>query len=268
MTTQRISKTFAIGAALLTIVTIAIVLGPLVYTASPNDQDLRNTLLGPSREHPLGTDQYGRDVLARVLNGGRLSLRTAIIIVIATTIIGFAVGWLSSAKSPVGRLLTRVVDTALALPSMVIALAVVGSLGIGMRNLTLAFILVGWPFYARVIRSFVLERNKLLDIAAAQAHGVRGRRIFLTHVAPHAFRTIAIVAGLDLGYTLAALSGFSYLGLGAQAPTAEWGSMLRDGQLYFTVAPWFLIGPALGIGLTVLGTTLMTEQMHARGTRI
>lgn len=265
MTAGRPSTAVLTGAIILGLVVLALAFGPLIYRQPPNDQNLRQPLASPSWEHPLGTDQYGRDVLARVLHGGRRSLSTAAAIVAATLVLGFIVGWVSAGQNLVGRLVTRAVDTVLALPSTIIALSVVGALGIGMRNLFVAFVIVGWPFYARVVRGLALERMKGLDIAAATAHGVPGRKIFTGHVAPHALRTLGVVAGLDLGYTLAALSGFSYLGLGAQAPAAEWGAMLKDAQVFVTVAPFFLIGPAAGIGLTVLGTTLLTEHAHNRG---
>lgn len=261
----NLSRSFIAGATLVGFVVLAILAGPLIYQQEPNSQNLRETLQGPSWERPLGTDQYGRDVLARVLDGGRRSLGTAATVVALTLIAGFVIGWMAARDGMLGSLLTRVTDTALALPSTIVALSVVGALGIGMQNLIVAFVIVGWPFYARVVRGLAVERMKSLDIAAARAHGVRDRAIFTGHVAPHAIRTIGIVAALDLGYTLAALSGFSYLGLGAQAPAAEWGAMLKDAQLFFAIAPWFLVGPALGIGLTVLGTTLMAEQSHTKG---
>lgn len=265
MSEARRGHGLQIGICMLAFVLLAVLAIPFIYQADPNDQDLRGTLAGPSWSHPLGTDQYGRDVLARVLAGGRRSLSTAASVVVVTLTIGSLVGWGACSRGIIGRATTALVDTALALPSTIVALSVVGALGVGTGNIVIAFVLVGWPFYARVVRGFALERLKGLDIAAARTHGAGDGAIFAGHVLPHAIRTLGIVAGLDLGYTLAALSGFSYLGLGAQAPDAEWGAMLKDAQVFFAVAPWFLAGPAIGIGLTVLGTSLMTERVHERG---
>jgi nickel transport system permease protein len=175
-------------------------------------------------------------------------------------IVGAAFGLLAAGHGWVARILTRLIDILLALPSLVMALVIVGALGIGMTNLVIAFVAVGWPYYARLVRGFSRERMKALDIAAARVMGVSHRRIILTHVLPHAARRLAVAGGLDLGYTLGALAGFSYLGLGAQAPAAEWGMMLRDAQLFFTAAPWLLLAPSCLIALTVLSALLLVED--------
>jgi ABC-type dipeptide/oligopeptide/nickel transport system permease subunit len=247
------------------LVATVVVLGPIVYGVSPTEQNLMATLKPPSAVHPFGTDQYGRDVLARILHGGRVSLASAAVIVAAALSIGGVLGWLAASDHVVGQVLTRAVDTLLSLPGLIVALAVVGALGVGLGNLVIAFVLVGWPWYARIVRGFALERRKGLDVLASRAFGVSEGRIFWNHILPHAIRTLGIIAALDLGYTIAGLSGFSYLGLGAQPPAAEWGAMLDDAQLYFTVAPWLLLGPAAGIALTVLASTLMAEHLHGQG---
>lgn len=252
-----------LGIALLLLLVAILLIAPQLYNVSATDQDLLATLQAPSLVHLAGTDQYGRDVLARLIAGGGLSLSASLLIVAGSLAIGFLAGISASMPGAIGALLTQFIDIALALPSLVMALVVVGLLGIGLGNLIIAFILVGWPYYARLARGFAQQRMKALDIRAARVFGVRERAILLYHVLPHAVRSLAIAAGLDLGYTLSALAGFSYLGLGAQAPAAEWGLMLRDAQMYFTVAPWLLLGPAAGIAWAVLATSLLTEELHA-----
>lgn len=261
---QRPAAGPAIGGTLLAGVVGAVAIGPLLATGDPDAQDLAIKLRSPSTAHWLGTDQYGRDLLLRILHGGRLSLTAAVVITATSVFLGLVVGLVATLPRPVGPTVTAIVDTLVALPSLVMALAVVGALGIGMRNLVIAFVIVGWPFYARLIRGFALERMNRPDIDAGWAMGFGRARLLGRHVAPATMRSVAVAATLDLGYTLAALAGFSYLGLGAQAPTAEWGLMLRDAQMFFTRAPWLLLGPSAAIALTVLGTTMLVEHAHGR----
>lgn len=242
-------------------------LGPLFWTTSPTDQNLMAILQPPSLAHPFGTDQYGRDMLARLMDGGRVSVLAALVIVAGSLAIGILLGVLAAGRSWLAHGLTQLVDTILALPSMIIALAIVGALGAGMSNLILAFIAVGWPWYARLVRGIAAERLTGTDILAARLAGVSRFSILVGHVLPHLVRRLATAAGLDLGYMLGALAGFSYLGLGAQAPAAEWGMMLRDAQMFFTVAPWLLVSPCVAIGL-VVGVALLlstgTPQQERR----
>lgn len=256
---------FRVGLLLVVLVVAAVVIGPILIHTDPNDQHLLDKLQTPSRTHWLGTDQYGRDLFIRLLVGGRTSLTSAALIVTGSMLIGLVAGLLATIPGLVGRVVTGVLDTLVALPSLVIALAVVGTLGVGVRNLVIAFIVVGWPFYGRLVRGFAIERNRRLDIVTARAMGIRRSRVLATHVAPATVRQLAVAAALDFGYTLAALAGFSYLGLGAEAPDAEWGLLLRDAQMFFTKAPWLLVGPGAAIAVTVLGTSLLAEHAHARG---
>lgn len=256
---------FWAGAVMLAFAVVILAVGPILYDVSPTEQDLFATLQPPSAAHPLGADQYGRDVLARVLHGGRVSFLAALAIVTVSLAVGCVAGWLAAHQSLLGALLSHGIDTLLSLPGLIVALAVVGALGVGLGNLLIAFVLVGWPWYARIVRGLVIERRTMPDILAARAFGVGDIAIFRGHILPHTLRTLAIIAALDLGYVIAGLSGFSYLGLGAQPPAAEWGAMLDDAQTYFVVAPWLLLGPAAGIVVTVLATTLIAEQVHGRG---
>ncbi|MEZ5796783.1 MAG: ABC transporter permease [Paracoccaceae bacterium] len=244
-----------------------ILLGPELWTASPTDQNLMAVVQPPSGEHPLGTDQYGRDMLARLMDGGRVSLVSAVLIVAGSLMIGAAVGLLAAGKGLVARLVTHAIDMALALPSLILALVIVGALGIGMGNLILAFVAVGWPWYARLVRGIARERLSAPDILAARLAGVGSLAVMTGHVVPHLVARLAAAAALDLGYTLGALAGFSYLGLGAQAPAAEWGLMLRDAQMFFTAAPWLLIGPCTCIGSVVAAALLLAEDVAQTGGR-
>ena len=255
------------GAALLTLVLTLILIGPLVWSVSPTDQNLMAVVQPPSVSHPIGTDQYGRDLLARLIDGGRVSLISAVLIVGGSLVIGTLVGLAATLDGIVARLITQAIDMALALPSLILALVIVGALGIGMGNLIFAFVAVGWPWYARLVRGIARERLSAPDILAARLAGVGRLAVMTGHVVPHLAARLAAAAALDLGYTLGALAGFSYLGLGAQAPAAEWGLMLRDAQMFFTAAPWLLIGPCACIGAVVAAALLLAEDLAQTGGR-
>lgn len=256
-----------VGAVLLASVLALIVAGPWLWSASPTDQNLMAVVQPPSVQHPLGTDQYGRDMLARLIDGGRVSLVSAALIVTGALGLGLPVGLIAAGHGLVGRLVTQLIDMALALPSLILALVIVGALGIGMGNLILAFVAVAWPWYARLARGIARERLSAPDILAARLSGVRARAVLIGHVLPHLAARLGTAAALDLGYTLGALAGFSYLGLGAQAPAAEWGLMLRDAQMFFSAAPWLLIGPCICIGAVVAAALLLAEDLAQTGAR-
>lgn len=248
-----------IGIGLIVVLVLAVAAGPLVWTLSPTDQNLMAIVRPPSLAHPLGSDQYGRDMLARLLWGGQVSLLTAVLILAGSLLIGTTIGLAASGDNLFARSVTRTIDILLSLPSLIIALVIVGALGIGLGNLVIAFVAVGWPWYARLARGIARERLTAPDILAARLAGVGSRRIFAGHVVPHLMLRLATAAALDLGYTLGALAGFSYLGLGAQAPAAEWGAMLKDAQAFATAAPWLLVGPCAAIALVVTAALLLVE---------
>ena len=256
-----------IGLFLLAAVLALVWAGPLFWQISPTDQNLAEIVQPPSAAHPLGTDQYGRDMLARLMDGGRISLLSSTLIVAGALLLGTLAGLAAAGSSVMAKALTQFIDMLLALPSLIIALVIVGALGIGMENLIIAFVAVGWPWYARLVRGIARERLAAPDILAARLAGAGHAAILRGHVIPHLTVRLAAAAAIDLGYTLGALAGLSYLGLGAQAPQAEWGLMLRDAQMFFTAAPWLLIGPCLAIGFAVAAALLLAEDMVRMQTR-
>jgi ABC-type dipeptide/oligopeptide/nickel transport system permease subunit len=157
---------------------------------------------------------------------------------------------------------SRLIDLLLGLPSLVLALAVVGVLGPGFSHLILAMTLTGWAGLAKVSRSYTIGARQRPDVTAARMAGIRTTRIFTGHVLPGAAVQALIAATLGLGDTILGLAGLSFLGLGVQPPTAEWGSMLNDSQLYDTVAPWLVIGPGLGIIAAVTAATLISDALR------
>jgi len=238
-------------------------LGPLLAPYAPDAPNFRAKLEAPSAEHWLGTDQSGRDQLSRVLDAGRRTLGTALLVLGAVFIIGLVLGTIAGmAGGLVDVLLMRVVDVLMALPSIVLAIAIVGVLGPGFQNLVLALVISWWAYYARLARSYVLNARQRPDVIAARLAGIGWGRIMVGHVLPGVAAQLLIVATLDLGSMIAAIAGLSFLGLGVQPPAAEWGAMLADSRLYFTLAPWLLLGPVVPIFLAVIAANLLGNALR------
>ncbi|MGH9906314.1 MAG: ABC transporter permease [Pyrinomonadaceae bacterium] len=212
---------------------------PIVSRSDPHRINLEEKLSGPSWAHLLGTDQYGRDQLVRLASGGRRTLSAALLVLLGTLIcsasIGIAVGMI---RGLVDAVVMRVVDVMLAFPSLVLALTVVGVLGVGFQNLMLALIVSSCAYYIRLARSYVRLARERQDVIVARLAGVGWLRIVAGHVVPGVLSQLAVIATLDLGGIIIAIAGLSFLGLGVQPPQAEWGAMLSDSRLYFSSAPW------------------------------
>jgi ABC-type dipeptide/oligopeptide/nickel transport system permease subunit len=237
--------------------------GPLLTPYDPNQPDFRAKLEAPSAEHWLGTDQSGRDVFSRVLAGGQRTLGTALLVLGCIFGIGLVVGTIAGMSGGiVDILLMRLVDVLMALPAIVLAIAIVGVLGPGFENLVLALVISWWAYYARLARSYVLNARQRPDIIAARLAGIGWGRIMLGHVLPGVTSQLLIVATLDLGALIAAIAGLSFLGLGVQPPAAEWGAMLSEARLYFTLAPWLLFGPLVPIFGAVLAANLLGNALR------
>lgn len=239
---------------------------PWLVPHDPIAQDLHNALQAPSLHHLAGTDQYGRDLAARMADGARRTLAMSLVVVAVASLGGIAVGLVSAALPRIGRaVVNRTVDIALGIPALLVALAIVGALGPGQRNLVLALILGVWPWYARLARDHATSVERLPFVQAARVGGIGHLRIWAVHVAPHVVRRLLVVAALDVGYTVVAFAGMSYLSLGAAPPTPEIGVILREGQDYITDAPWLLWMPALTVAAIVLPFVLTGERLHERG---
>lgn len=260
-----------LGLVLLGLILFAVLVGPLLVGHGPNTLDPAAQLRPPSFAHPLGTDEYGRDELARVLVGGRRTLLLVVVALAASLTIGLVVGLIGGvAGGALDTLLLRVTDIFLTLPGLVLTLAIVGTLGAGYDNLMLALAIAFWPQYARLARSYVVAGRAREDVVAARAAGVGWPRAAVTHLLPPAARQLAVVATLDVGHLIMVITGLSFLGLGAQAPAAEWGAMLSDARDYITTAPWLLAGPGVAIIFCVLTANMLGEaalQVSGTGVR-
>ncbi|WP_226369855.1 ABC transporter permease [Pseudonocardia oceani] len=246
-------------AAVLALVALA---GPL-FVPDPALPDYADQLAPPGAEHWLGTDESGRDLLARSIAGARTSLGAALLVMTIAAVIGLVVGTVAGTfGGVVDAVLTRVTDVLLGLPTLVLTLAVVAVLGPGFANLVLAMSVTGWAWLARLARSVARGSDLRPDVIAARMAGVGRLRVALGHVLPAAATQVAVAATLGLGETVLALGGLSFLGLGAQPPTAEWGNMLATGRTTFAYAPWQLVGPGLGLVLSVTAAALISDALR------
>lgn len=251
-----------VGLALAAALALAALLGPPL-AADPDLPDYADQLAAPSAAHPLGTDQSGRDLLARSLAGAQTSLGAALLVMSIAAAVGLVVGTVAgSVGGRVDAVLTRLTDVLLGLPSLVLTLAVVGVLGPGFWNLVLAMSATSWAGLARLARSVARGSDRRPDVVAARMAGVGRVRVALGHVLPAAASQVTVAATLGLGETVLALGGLSFLGLGAQPPTAEWGNMLATGRATFAFAPWQLIGPGVGLVLTVTAAALISDALR------
>lgn len=250
------------GLAIAVVLVLAAVLGP-PFLPDPDLPDYTRQLAPPSAAHWLGTDQAGRDLLSRTLAGARTSLGAAVLVTAIAATVGLLVGTIAGAVGGiVDTVLTRATDVLLGLPSLVLTLAVVGVLGPGFWNLVLAMSATSWAGIARLARSVARGAAARPDIIAARMAGVGPVGAVLGHVMPAAATQVAVLATLGLGEAILALGGLSFLGLGAQPPTAEWGTMLAAGRETFAYAPWQLIGPGTGLILSVAAAALIADALR------
>lgn len=229
----------------------------------PYLQDLSSAKLSPSAEHLLGTDRYGRDMLSRVIAGSRTSIFSTLILVAVITALGTAAGvfcgWNGGWPDAV---LMRISDMFLAFPGLVFALAVAGVLGGGLQNAMLALAAISWPKYARLARSQTLVLKEAVWMKAARLSGSGTAKLFFKHVLPNIIGPILVTAVLDIGTMMMELAALSFLGLGAKAPTAEWGSMMSDTRSLMTTSPWITFSPGIAIFVSVMIFNLLGDTLR------
>lgn len=235
------------------ILLLAVILFPGLFAPfDPLELDVINRLQAPSKAHLFGTDEGGRDIFSRVLYGTKDSVGASMVIVLMAsatgTILGAIAGWFGG---KIDFYLMRMVDVFLSFPYLVLAMALAASLGRDMRSAILALILVWWPSYARMVRGQVLSIKERLFIRAARTVGANNYQILFWHIIPHAYRTVGVRASMDVGYVLISLTGLSFLGLGAQNPSPEWGLMISNARSYVLASWWYSVFPGLAILLVV-----------------
>jgi peptide/nickel transport system permease protein len=239
-------------------------LAPYLHLPNPAEGSLIDRLQPPGTPgHILGTDELGRDMLSRLVWGGRVSLVVGFAAVSFAALIGVTLGLLSGYLA--GRFdfwVQRFIDVLMAFPYILLALIVVAILGPGLVNTMFAISIAGIPYYVRIARGSALSLRESEFVKASQAAGAPTRRILLRHVLSNSLSPIVVAATLDVGFMIMAAAGMSFLGLGAQPPTSEWGVMLSDGRQYLRVAPWVSLLPGLMIFLVVLTLNLLGDRLR------
>jgi peptide/nickel transport system permease protein len=252
-----------LGLAIVLLFLLVCAFAPLIAPHDPYEQDLMSALSPPSLAHLLGTDQYGRDVASRVLYGARYALLAIVVgdglaLALGTTM-GLAAGYLGGV---VDAVLMRVVDVLLAFPYLLLALIIVAALGPSLLHSMIAIGVVYTPQYARLVRGQVLSVRQTDFVRAARALGASRGRIILRHVAPNSLSPVIIMATLQAGSVVVETAGLSFLGLGAQPPSPDWGALLADGQNFFLTAWWIATFPGFSIFLVVLGFNLLGDALR------
>ena len=260
---SRRDSALAVPAGVLAIVILFAVFAPIVWPKSPYAQDLLNALEPPSLSHPMGTDELGRDVFARVAYGARISLVVAFIVTISGAVIGGVIGVMAGVFSGgwSDTAMMRVMDAILAFPPLILAMAVTVGLGVGLRSAAIGITLVSIPWYARLLRSEATRIRSLPFIEAATAMGASRRRIVGRHVVPHLAPQLFIQMAAAFGYTILALAGLSFVGLGAQIPIPEWGAMITEGLTYSLTGQWWIaVFPGLLLLITVTAVSMLSDR--------
>jgi len=254
----------ACGLALVAAIAAAAALAPVLSPAPPLRQDLAAALRGPSHEHPLGTDALGRDVLARLVHGARLSLAVGAAATAAALAMGVVLGATAGAAGGLlDEAIARATDVFLAFPGLLLAIALAAVLGPSARNVAIALAVMGWPVYARLVRAEVRGAASRDDARAAEALGASRVRIAVRHLLPKALPALAVQAAFGVSGAIVAEASLSFLGLGAPPPTPSWGAMLAEGRALLVVAPHLAVAPAAAIGITVLGVQLLGDGLAA-----
>ncbi len=251
------------AACLLVLVVVISVLGPYVTPDDPYEMHVQERLAPPSLRHPFGRDNLGRDLLARMVLGGRLSLAIAVLSVVSSatagTILGIVAGYL---RGPVESIVMRTVDVFLSFPTILLAMALVAVLGPSVPNLVIVLAMVSWTQFTRVVRGVVLTLREREFIEAARASGASSARIIFRHLAPNSLAEVTVLATLGLGNAIVSEASLSFLGLGIQPPTPSWGEALSVGLGFIREAPHMVIVPGLLILLTVLSVNLLGDGLR------
>jgi peptide/nickel transport system permease protein len=252
-----------LAALLILLFLVLCAFGPMLTPYNPLAPRISDALQGPSATHLFGTDQIGRDTLSRVMAGARISLGVAAIVLSIAVVLGIVVGGAAGYfGGTIDSALMRVTDLFLAFPALILAMAIAATLGPSLRNTMIALTVVYWPWYARLIRGQVLAVKRWDYVEAAHAVGASNLRIIRRHILPNSISPVIVQLTLDCGYAILSTASLSFIGLGAQPPSPEWGAMINAAQTYFQQAWWYIAFPGLALTLTVIGFNLAGDGLR------
>jgi len=254
---------FLAGLIMILLIFIATMAAPLLAPHDPLPVSLPERLQPAGDDYPLGTDSLGRCLLTRLLYGGRVTLQYSLSVLVIIVLIGVPVGLVAGYLGGlVDGLLMRLADIVLAFPNLILALVVTGILGPGLLNVLIALALVSWVQYARVVRGMVLSLKQKEFVLAARAAGTSPAGIIWDHLLPNVLPPVVVMATLNLGRLVLAISTLSFLGLGAQPPDPEWGAMINEARNYIVSQPQLMLYPGTAIAFTVLGFNLLGDGLR------
>ena len=252
-----------VGFLLVFIIIFMAAFAPLIATYNPLEVNFANKLQPPSHTHIFGTDEVGRDIFSRIVYGSRISLKVGLLVVLISfpvgTILGAIAGYFGGL---VDQIIMRLTDIFLSFPGIILSMSIAAALGPSIENVLLALAVVWWPWYTRIVRSSVLSIKNAEFIEASRALGAHPFRILFKDILPNSIAPASIQASLDLGFVILAAAGLSFIGLGAQPPSPEWGAMLSSSREILREAWWAATFPGLAILFTVLGFNLLGDGLR------
>ncbi|MEX6698873.1 ABC transporter permease [Peribacillus frigoritolerans] len=259
----RKNKVAIVGLGIVSFFILIAIFAPVIAPYSFDGQKLSDKHLAPSEEHWFGTDEFGRDILSRVIYGSRISIGVGFLSVAGSVVVGSFLGIIAGYYGRwIDTIISRIFDIILAFPSILLAIAVVAVLGPSLRNALIAIAIVNVPIFGRLLRSRVLTVKEEEYVTAAKAIGMGDGRILLHHVLPNSLAPIIVQGTLAIATAIIECAALGFLGLGAQPPAPEWGKMLADSRAFIIQAPWTVLFPGLAIMLTVLGFNLMGDGLR------
>ena len=260
---NRIRMKLIVFAGLAAALLLITIFAKYICPYDPYAQDLTQAMQPPSAAHLMGTDTYGRDMLSRVLIGAQTSISSTFALVAIITVFGTVVGiFCGYYGGIVDSVMMRISDVCLAFPGLVFAMAVAAILDGGVRNAVIALALISWPKYSRIARGQTLSIKNLPYMQASQLAGDSVLQMIFRHVLPNIAGPILVTSMLDIGTMMMEIAGLSFLGLGAQPPVAEWGSMINDGRSMLQISPWMVLAPGLAIFITVMIFNLLGDTLR------
>ncbi|MCL6478455.1 MAG: ABC transporter permease [Peptococcaceae bacterium] len=257
------NKLLLTGGILVFSIIVLAVAAPLLSPCDPNGVKVEDRLQTPGEHNLMGTDGFGRDILSRVIYGARFSLTLAVVVVAVNFVLGLLIGSVAGYFGGfIDEFIMRIVDVLMAFPNIILALCIVGVLGPTIQNLIIALVILGWVGYARIARGLVLSVKEQVFISAARALGAGSGYIILRHVIPNVIPPLIVLATLHVGHTILSVAALSFLGLGVQPPTPEWGAMLNEGKQFVFTHPHVMVFPGLAITVTVFAFNVLGEGLR------
>ena len=254
-----------IGAGLSLILVFLTLAAPWLEPCDPTKMELSQKFMAPCREFIFGTDHLGRDIFSRILEGSRVSLSVAVLVVVCSALVGILLGMISGyAGGVVDMVIMRIVDVLLAFPAMIFALALSTMIGTGHVNLIIAITCIQWTRYARIARGEALMLKNAEYIEAARSIGNNTVQVLFKYVFPNIISKILIMASMDIGSIILYCASLSFLGLGAQPPSPDWGVMISEGKDYLQYAPWLTIFPGLAIAVSAMAFNMLGDGLRDR----